>query len=159
ANPFGLGCKATDGLTACSGAACFYGPNGFARATTTPWDGSHIISDSGACRLGSTIGYTGPQVFVDATGTVPTGLNCPSLIAFIQQAYGTPPTPQSVVSVTYPLAQNAGDLNIIVVGWNDATTTAQSVSDSKGNTYALAIGPTTGTGVRQSIYYASNIVA
>jgi hypothetical protein len=33
------------------------------------------------------------------------------------------------------------------------------VSDSAGNVYSLAIGPTTGTGLRQSIYYAANIKA
>jgi hypothetical protein len=32
-----------------------------------------------------------------------------------------------------------------------------SVKDSRGNSYELAIGPTTGTGLRQSIYYARNI--
>jgi hypothetical protein len=34
----------------------------------------------------------------------------------------------------------------------------QSVKDSAGNSYSLAIGPTTGIGLRQSIYYASNIL-
>jgi hypothetical protein len=33
------------------------------------------------------------------------------------------------------------------------------VSDSLGNNYVLAIGPTTGTGLRQSIYYAAGIKA
>ena len=33
------------------------------------------------------------------------------------------------------------------------------MTDSRGNTYTLAIGPTTGTGLRQSIYYAKNIAA
>ncbi|MGC2230440.1 MAG: hypothetical protein WBA09_02985, partial [Candidatus Acidiferrum sp.] len=42
-------------------------------------------------------------------------------------------------------------------GWNDTTATVQSVTDSVGNTYNLAIGPTSGTALRQSIYYASNI--
>ena len=45
----------------------------------------------------------------------------------------------------------------MVVGWNDTTATVQSVKDSVGNTYTLAIGPTSGTALRQSIYYASNI--
>jgi hypothetical protein len=43
------------------------------------------------------------------------------------------------------------------VGWNDTTSTVQSVKDSGGNNYILAIGPTTGTALRQSIYYLSNI--
>ena len=46
---------------------------------------------------------------------------------------------------------------MVVVGWNDTTSTVQSVKDSAGNTYSLAIGPTSGTGLRQSIYYAANI--
>jgi hypothetical protein len=33
------------------------------------------------------------------------------------------------------------------------------VTDSTGNKYSLAVGPTSGTGLRQSIYYAPNIVA
>jgi hypothetical protein len=59
--------------------------------------------------------------------------------------------------VTYRAAQTAGDLNVVVVGWNDTTSTVQSVKDSGGNLYGLAIGPTTGTGLQQSIYYLSNI--
>ena len=46
----------------------------------------------------------------------------------------------------------------MVVGWNDTTSAVQSVTDSAGNTYSLAIGPTSGTALRQSIYYAPNIV-
>jgi hypothetical protein len=34
----------------------------------------------------------------------------------------------------------------------------QSVKDSAGNTYHLAIGPTLGTALQQSIYYAANIL-
>jgi len=41
---------------------------------------------------------------------------------------------------------DGGNLNIVVVGWNDTTSTVSMVSDSLGNNYALAIGPTTGTG-------------
>jgi hypothetical protein len=34
-----------------------------------------------------------------------------------------------------------------------------SISDTQGNTYVLAAGPTSGTGLRQSIYYTKNIAA
>src|ERR1019366_8306786 len=64
----------------------------------------------------------------------------------------------ATVSVSYPGAQTGGNLNVVVEGWNDTTSSVQSVKDSAGNTYSLAIGPTSGTGVRQSIYYAANIV-
>jgi hypothetical protein len=84
--------------------------------------------------------------------------NAPVAISFAQVAAATPQVPTQVVTVTYPGAQTAGDLNIVVVGWNDTTSTVQSVKDSAGNTYSLAIGPTSGTALRQSIYYATNIV-
>jgi hypothetical protein len=51
-----------------------------------------------------------------------------------------------------------GDLNIVVVGWNNSTSVVQSITDSAGNAYSLAIGPTTGTSLRQSIYYAKSII-
>ena len=79
-------------------------------------------------------------------------------ISFGQVASATPQSPTASVPVSYPAAQTAGDLNVVVVGWNDTTATVQSVKDSAGNTYSLAIGPTSGTGLQQSIYYAANIV-
>ena len=62
--------------------------------------------------------------------------------------------------VIYTKAQTAGNLNVVVVGWNDSTAQISSVTDSKGNVYALAAGPTAQTGTAtQAIYYASNIAA
>ena len=81
---------------------------------------------------------------------------------FIQGNYAVPQTPQSRVTVSFSGAQSAGDLNVVVVGWGDASSQVSSVSDSKGNLYSLAVGPTALTGssaLTQSIYYAKNIVA
>ncbi len=80
-------------------------------------------------------------------------------ISFVQVADATPQSHVSNVSVSYPRAQNAGDLNMIIVGWNDSSTSVRSVSDSLGNTYQLAVGPLRGTGLTQSIYYAKSIKA
>ncbi len=80
-------------------------------------------------------------------------------IAQVQVNAATPQNPTASVAVNYPVAQTAGDLNVVAVGWNDTTSTVSSVTDTRGNTYALAIGPNTGTGLRQSIYYAKNIAA
>ncbi len=80
-------------------------------------------------------------------------------IAFVQSNSG-PATIQAsntTVAVTYPVAQTAGDMNIVVIGWGDTTSTISSVTDNKLNSYTLAVGPTTGTGLRQSIYFAPNI--
>jgi IPT/TIG domain len=81
-------------------------------------------------------------------------------IAFAQVGFSAiPKNGVSSVSPVYPLAQSAGDLNVVVVGWNDSTSTISSVTDSAGNTYALAAGPVVGTNLTQAIYYAKNIVA
>ncbi|HEV2132925.1 MAG TPA: hypothetical protein VGR47_01555, partial [Terracidiphilus sp.] len=79
-------------------------------------------------------------------------------ISSVQVASATPQSPTATVGVTYKAAETAGDMNIVVVGWNDTTATVQSVTDSAGNAYKLAIGPTSGSALRQSIYYAANIV-
>lgn len=79
-------------------------------------------------------------------------------ISFIQVAAATPQSSPTTVAVPYAATQTVGDLNIVVVGWNNSTSLVQSVQDSAGNSYSLAIGPTTGTGLRQSIYYAKTIV-
>ena len=82
------------------------------------------------------------------------------LINYVQGNYATPQTPQTTVNVTFTAAQAAGDLNVVVVGWNDSTATVSSVSDSKGNVYTRAVGPTVVSGaLSQSIYYAKNIAS
>ena len=75
----------------------------------------------------------------------------------MQVKAATPQAASSSVAVTYSAAQTAGNLNVVEVGWNDITSSVNTVTDSKGNSYALAVGPTSGTGLRQSIYYAKNI--
>src|SRR5581483_277077 len=81
-------------------------------------------------------------------------------IGFVQRNAAVPQSPQSTVTVTYTGAQIAGDLNVVVVGWNDGTALVSSVTDSKGNLYTLAVGPTVIAGTAsQSIYYAKNIAA
>src|SRR6266700_2247335 len=103
---------------------------------------------------------------VDTAGTLSTFSNVASattfsptgVIGYVQGNYATPQTSQTTVSVTYTVAQAAGDLNVVVVGWNDTTATVSSVTDKSGNAYTLAVGPTAFTGiVSQSIYYAKNI--
>src|SRR5215469_13454841 len=93
----------------------------------------------------------------------------PSLASFVQlgqlpaigfaQVAAATPTSAQVLPVTFPGTQTAGNVNIVVVGWSDTTSTVSSVVDSQGNAYSRAVGPTSGNGVQQSIYYAKNIVA
>jgi len=79
-------------------------------------------------------------------------------ISFVQVNAATPQSSPTSVALPYTSAQTAGNLNVVVVGWNSTATTVSSVTDSKGNSYQLAVGPTTIAGVlSQSIYYAKNI--
>jgi hypothetical protein len=64
------------------------------------------------------------------------------------------------VKVTYANAQAAGDLNIVAIGWSDATTIVNGITDSMGNVYNVAAGPTVQTGTQSAVvYYAKNIAA
>src|SRR5437660_1116792 len=81
-------------------------------------------------------------------------------ISFVQSNAATPQSPQTRVAVVYTLAQTAGNLNVVVVGWNDSTATVSSVMDSKGNGYAVAAPAVVQSGTAtQAIYYAKNIAS
>ncbi len=79
-------------------------------------------------------------------------------ITFVQSNFSCPQSPQSTVNVTYNSVQVAGDLNVVVVGWNDSTAAVTAVTDTKANVYTLAAGPTQVSGaLSQAIYIAKNI--
>src|SRR5690348_13168042 len=63
-------------------------------------------------------------------------------ITFVQVNSAVPQTAQTSVPVIFTKAQTAGDLNVVVVGWETPTATVTSVTDSNGNVYTLAVGPT-----------------
>jgi hypothetical protein len=80
--------------------------------------------------------------------------------SFIQGNYAVPQTSQTALTLPYTAAQAAGDLNVVVVGWNDTTAQISSVTDTAGNLYQLAVGPTLLSGTAsQSIFLAKNIVS
>jgi hypothetical protein len=81
-------------------------------------------------------------------------------IVYVQGNSATPQSPQTSVAVTFKSAQSVWDLNVVVVGWNDTTAVVKSVTDTTGNVYVLAVGPTQVSGsLSQSIYYAKSIAA
>src|SRR5262249_21456980 len=81
-------------------------------------------------------------------------------IAFVQANSATPQTQPGSVSVPFTGAQSAGNLNVVVVGWNDATAQIVSVTDTAGNAYQAAIGTTAfDGGLTQFIFFAKNIAA
>ena len=76
----------------------------------------------------------------------------------MQANYATPQTDQSTVTATFSTTQTTGNLNVVVVGWNDSAAHVLSVTDSRGDGYQLAVGPTTIAGVAsQAIYFGANI--
>jgi hypothetical protein len=75
---------------------------------------------------------------------------------FVQENNNTVPINTSTVSVTYATAETAGNLNVVIVGWNDTSSSVMSVVDDNSNTYVLA-GTSAGHGLSQAIYYAKNI--
>ncbi len=91
--------------------------------------------------------------------TYTTGTGGGGTIAFVQMASSNPQTPAANLVLGFDLAQTAGNLNVVAVGWNDTTSTVTSVTDTRGNTYAQAGTTVTGTGLRQAIFYAKNIAA
>jgi hypothetical protein len=85
---------------------------------------------------------------------------------FVQFAFNSAPNNCSFqaqsVSATFGKPQTAGNLNVVVIGWYDLSASIAGVSDSAGNTYSLAVGPTktqSGSSIQQAIYVASAIVA
>ena len=104
-------------------------------------------------------GNTGPYSNLASATTASAGGGGGGPITFVQTSNATPQTPQRTVTVRFNATQVAGDLNVVVVGWGDTTAAVGTVTDSSGNVYRLAVGPTAISGTAtQAIYYAANIV-
>jgi trimeric autotransporter adhesin len=95
------------------------------------------------------------------SGTASATTTAAAAISFVQLKAATPDSAQTTVSVTYPAAQTAGNLNVVAIGWGDTVRTVVSVTDSRNNVYTPAVGRTisSGGGLSQTIYYAKNIAA
>jgi uncharacterized protein (TIGR03437 family) len=147
-------------LQRCQGAGCanFAQVASFAAATTTYSDSGMTAGTMYSYRVqaSDTGGNLSPFSNVASAATpLPS-----TTITYMQSNYATPQTPQTTVSVKFNAAQAAGDLNVAVVGWNDSRATVKAVTDTKGNAYTLAVGPTIQNGLAsQSIYYAKNIAS
>jgi len=140
----------------CPGAGC----GNFAQIATFP---TTTYNDVG---LTASSSYSYRVRATDAAGnlspysnTASATTNTPGAIGNVQSA-DQDPASGNTVSVTYSAVQAAGDLNVVVVGWNDSTSSVTSITDSRGNSYLVAAGPTTSAGnATQLIYYAQNIAA
>jgi hypothetical protein len=68
-------------------------------------------------------------------------------------------TSGSSITVVLTSAQNAGDLNVVFIGWQDTTSYITSMTDSSGNTYVFANQSTYSTTAQQQVWFARNIAA
>jgi hypothetical protein len=128
--------------------------NGTAAAPTA-WSASSITAPVPA---GATSGNVVVTVNAQASNGVNFTVGNVSAIAFVQTNSASPQATQTPVTVTYTGAQTAGNLNVVIVSWNDSTAAISSVTDSIGNTYAVAAAPVVQANTAsQAIYYAQNI--
>jgi hypothetical protein len=110
----------------------------------------------------SPVSSAGQWSFYATLGTNQPDAPAPVMPGYVQGNYAAPQSPVAIVNVPYVAVQNAGDLNVVIVGWSDSTAKVSSLTDSAGNLYLLASSPTVQTGsgpLSQSIYYAPNISA
>jgi len=141
----------------------------FATGATVTLGGNaatNVVVVSGASITATTPAGTAGAVTVTVTnpgaqsGSLANGFTYAASITYVQGNYATPQLSQGTVPVIFTGAQAAGDMNVVVVGWNDSTATVSGVVDSSGNVYTLAAAPVVVSGfATQAIYYAPNIVA
>src|SRR5581483_485370 len=126
-------------------------------ATPSSWSDTSIVT---SVPTGATTG----NIVVTANGIASAGaafLIVPDQqspgVRFLQGNYSTSSATGTSVTVPFPIEQSSGDLNAVVVSWQGSNSVT-SVTDAAGNTYALAVGPTTFTNaslnMTQAIYYA-----
>ena len=128
-------------------------------ATPTSWAATSVVVPVPAGATSGNVVLTVGGVASNPSAFTVTG-TASATVTFVQLNYKTPQRKRTTVNVLFPAAQSAGNLNVVVIGWNDVVASVQSVTDTKGNVYLQAVGPTVQAGVAtQSIYYANNIGA
>jgi chitodextrinase len=144
----GSGCSAFVQIAAPTGTGTTYGDAGLTASTSYSY---RVRATDGA-------GNLGPYSPVSSATTLSTP-PAPVIPKFVQGNYATPQSNRSSVPITFTAAQRAGNFNVVIVGWNDTSASVTGVTDTKGNAYTRAIGPTQNPGaLSQSIYYSANIL-
>ena len=168
--PTVTGVSPNNGSTAGGTAVTITGTN-FASGATLTFGGiaaSSVVVVSSASITAITPAGTAGAVTVTVTnpgaqsGTLANGFTYSAVttITYVQGNAAVPQTAQTSVTIAFKNAQAAGDLNVVAVGWNDSTATVSTITDTSGNSYTRAVGPTVQSGAAsQSIYYAKNILA
>jgi hypothetical protein len=78
-------------------------------------------------------------------------------INYVQRGAAATASATTTIVGLMPSPQTAGNLNAVIIGWNDTVAAVSSVTDTEGNTYVPALPVVTGTALSQVIYYAKNI--
>jgi hypothetical protein len=94
---------------------------------------------------------------VSATTSAPVDGGTSQSASFVQVNAATPQSPLASVAVGYKAPEQAGDMNVVVVGWNNGTGAIGSVTDSSQNTYSVAASVTRSQNFSQAIYFAPNV--
>lgn len=66
------------------------------------------------------------------------------------------PASSSAPTVAFGVNNTAGNLNVVCAGWDDATSTISTVTDTLLNTYTQTAAVLRGTGISQQCFYAKN---
>jgi len=134
-------------------------------ATTVPaagaWDTAaewETVAFPGSVLLA--VGRHVVQIYIDQANVDLNQLTvAPTSFNYVQGNSATPQTSQ-VVPVAYNSAQTAGNLNVVFVAWNNNSGSVSGITDTSGNMYTKAVGPTINNTppVRsQEVWYCSNI--
>ena len=142
-----------------TGATIYYTTNGNPPTTSsTVYNDATPIQVTATTTIMAMAAASGFANSAVASGTYSIGSSSAS-IAFVQVAYSVPSTAQSTVTVALSKAQAAGDTNVVAIGWSNSTSLVSSVTDTKGNTYNVAEGPTVQSGVQSQIIYVAKSIA
>jgi hypothetical protein len=106
-------------------------------------------------RISPLILVTGCRGFFNVPAVPDAGADAEHPVTYVQSAAESGSIANVVLD--FPLPEQVGDANVVVLAWPGAESLV-AVSDSGGNTYASAVGPTaTAAGWTQQIFVATNI--
>lgn len=121
--------------------------------TEAPNGSSSFVSWGGVSQFGCTTAST-CQITLNSNLTVSVNFTTTAAAISLIQTVTNCSVSGTTAVCPWGSSQAVGDMLLLGIGVPDATTTISSVTDTKGNTYTSALGPTTGTNLRQTIYYA-----
>lgn len=128
--------------------------------------GTITLPDVASISAGTALSFNARRTYRALAGFNPgiTPLLNPTLNGIIApqvvQVNSATPSSVSTINCTYVQAQNRGDLNVVIVGWTNASSlTVNSVTDTVNGAYTLGVPLTTIGTVQQAMYFLPNILS